>query len=164
MWPTATVVRTEVVRRLGGFYEHRCLYAEDANFMLKLALREPLILSLEPLAFYHRAGSDLNRRDRGMRPVEPFLVDPSDVEQATPPELRPLLRSFLAARAAKTACLLAYWGRWREGRALVRRFRSPGSWRLPLFAVATLGVNPIGTYAAALWRASRQDRFGPRTV
>jgi GT2 family glycosyltransferase len=155
MLTNTTVVRTDVARRLGGFYEHRCLYAEDANLMLKLALCETLMLSLEPLALYHRDASALNRRDRGMRPVEPFLVDPSDVEAVTPAELEPLLRSFLAARALKTACVLAYWGRWREGRALARRFRSPGSWRLPLFAVATLGVNPVGAFAAALWRASR---------
>lgn len=153
MWPSATVARTAILRDLGGFYEHGCRYAEDAMLMLKLALREALVLSLEPLAIYHRDGSDLNRRDRGMRPIEPFLIDPGELDDAAPPELRPLLRAFLGARAHKTACVLTYWGRWREGRALVRRFAGPGSWRLPLFTAATLGVNPAGAYAAALWRA-----------
>lgn len=33
----------------------------------------------------------------------------------------------LAARALKTACVLGYWGLWREARALVQRFRVPGA-------------------------------------
>lgn len=156
MWTNATAVRTEVVRRLGGFYEHRCRYGEDAVLMLKLALHEAIVLSLEPLAIYHREHSELNRRDLGARPVEPFLLDPADVETTAPPALQPLLRAFLNARALKTACMLTYWGRWREGRALIRRFRTRRAWQLPLFAAATLGVNPAGAYAGALVRAARR--------
>ena len=156
MWTSATAVRTEVVRRLGGFYENRCRYGEDAVLMLKLALCEAIVLSLEPLAIYHREHSELNRRDLGARPVEPFLLDPSEIEAAAPVALQPLLRAVLNARAHKTACMLTYWGRWREGRALIRRFRTRRSWQLPLFAAATIGVNPAGACAGALVRASRR--------
>jgi glycosyltransferase involved in cell wall biosynthesis len=163
MSTVSTAVRAEAVRRLGGFYENRCRYGEDAVLMLKLALREAIVLSLEPLTIYHREHSELNLRDLGARPVEPFLLDPTDVETAAPGALRPLLRAFLNARALKTACMLTYWGRWREGRALIHRFRTRRCWQLPLFAAATLGVNPAGAYAGALMRATRRTLVQARS-
>jgi GT2 family glycosyltransferase len=156
MWTGATAARTAVVRRLGGFYERGSRYGEDAVLMLNLALHEALVLSAEPLAIYHRERSDLNRRDLGPRPVEPFLLDPGPIAMTAPAALQPLLGAFLNARAMKTACMLTYWGQWREGRALMRRFRSRRCWRLPLFAAATLGVNPIGASIGAVMRGSRR--------
>ena len=48
------------------------------------------------------------------------------------------------ARAFKTACVLGYWGRWREARSLVARFKLPGAWRLPYYAPALLCSTPLG--------------------
>jgi hypothetical protein len=59
----------------------------------------------------------------------------------------------LAIRAFKTACVLGYWGRWREARALVRRFRSPGDWRLPYRAPALVCSTPVGAVAGRVARA-----------
>jgi hypothetical protein len=72
--------------------------------------------------------------------------------------LKALLTELLAARALKTACVLTYWGQWREGRALMRRFTAPGAWRLPFFLPAYVAVNPAGTAAAKAWRFLRPVR------
>jgi Glycosyl transferase family 2 len=154
MSPCSTVARAGAVRRRGGFYERdRCLYAEDALLWMKTLLNEPVVFSLRPLASFHREAAGLSKNLRGARPVEPFLVDPREVEGACPAHLRELLRRVLAARAFKTACVLGYWGRWREARALVRRFVVPGAWRLPYYAPALLCSTPLGAGLGKTWRA-----------
>jgi hypothetical protein len=155
-WPGASVMRSAVVRRLGGFYEHRCTYGEDSYLMLKMMLTQRFLVNLEPLAVYHVDASALNQARRTPRGIEGFLQDPSELYGVCPAELRPLLDDVLATSALKTACVLTYWGRWREGRELIARFPSASAWRLPLFGPATLGVNPLGSAAAMLWRSLRR--------
>jgi glycosyltransferase involved in cell wall biosynthesis len=157
-WPCSTVMRAETVRKYGGFYERGCTYGEDAFLTLKILMNEATIVNLEPLASYHVDASALNRGAFALRGIEAFLQDPSEVYAACPADLKALLRDVLAARALKTACVLTYWGRWREGRDLVRRFRSRSAWRLPFFAQALVAVNPVGAAAASAWRSCRPLR------
>ena len=153
MSPCTTLVRADVFRRHGGFYDRdRCLYAEDAHLWLKVLLNERVAFSLKPLARFHVEASGLSKNLPGARPVEPFLRDPEEIEAACPAHLRPLLARVLAARAFKTACVLGYWGRWREAGALVRRFRVPGAWRLPYYAPALVCRTPVGAGLGKAWR------------
>jgi GT2 family glycosyltransferase len=156
-WSCSTVMRAEVVRRY-RFYERGSTYGEDQFLTLKILLTEPVILNLEPLAVYHVGASELNSGTVRPRRVEAFLQDPASLYEDCPPELRALLTELLAARALKTACVLTYWGQWREGRALMRRFTAPGAWRLPFFVPAHVAVNPAGTSAAKAWRFLRRVR------
>jgi hypothetical protein len=87
-----------------------------------------------------------------MRPIEPFLVHPEEIESSCPPHLHDLLKRVLAARALKTACVLGYWGQWQEARALVRRFRVPGAWRLPYYTSSLVCRTPIGAAIGKLHR------------
>ena len=49
MSPCTTVVRAEVLRCCGGFYDRdRCMYAEDAHLWLKVLLNEAVAVNLEP--------------------------------------------------------------------------------------------------------------------
>lgn len=161
MSPCSTIARAESVRRRGGFYERdRCLYAEDAFLWMKILLNEPVVFSLRPLVTFHRDAAGLSKNLRGARPVEPFLDDPSEVERACPTYLRALLRRVLAARAFKTACVLGYWGRWREARRLVRRFVVPGAWRLPYYAPALVCSTPVGAGLGKTWRTVLALRRG----
>lgn len=154
MSPCTTVVRAESLRRWGGFYgRDRCLYAEDAHLWMKVLLNEAVVFSLRPLARLHFEASGLSNNLRGARPVEPFLLHPEEIEAACPPRLRVLLSRVLATRAFKTACVLGYWGQWREARELVRRFRLPGDWRLPYYAPALVCRTPIGAGLGRAWRA-----------
>jgi hypothetical protein len=159
MSPCTTLARTEMVRKWGGFYARdRCLYAEDAHLWLKVLLNEPVAFRLAPLARFHQDASGLSKNLSGARPVEPFLEHPEEIEAACPAGLRPLLARVLAARALKTACVLGYWGRWREASALARRFRVSGAWRLPYYAPSLVCRTPAGALLGRAWRALASSR------
>jgi hypothetical protein len=142
-----------VVRRMSGFYEReRCAYGEDANLFLKVLLNEAVIVNLKPLARIHFEASSATQTRRSVRPVEPFLIHPEEIQGACPPHLREVLARVLAIRALKTASMLGYWGKWQEARDLVRRFRVPNSWRLPYYASSLVCCTPVGAAAGKVWR------------
>ncbi|HKQ99575.1 MAG TPA: glycosyltransferase family 2 protein [Pyrinomonadaceae bacterium] len=153
MSPWSTVARTPVIRKWGGFYSReKCLYAEDAYLWLKVLLNETVAFSLKPLVRFHREASGLSKNLSGARPVEPFLKDPTEIEEACPAHLRELLSRVLAIRAAHTACMLGYWGHWREARSLVRRFAKGKGWGLPYYAPALVCSTPVGAALGKTWR------------
>lgn len=154
MSPCTTLARAEVLRRFGGFYERdRCVYAEDAHLWLKVLLNEPVHFDLRPLARLHVEAAGLSKNLKGARPVEPFLLDASEIEESCPAHLRPLLARVLAARALKTACVLGYWGDWRAARALVKRHAVEGGWRLPYYLPSVVCRTPLGAALGRAWRA-----------
>lgn len=154
MSPCSTLVRAEAIRKWGGFYDREnCTFGEDAHLWLKVLLNEAVVFNLQPLAKFHREAAGLSKNLKGSRPVEPFLKDPSEIEAACPPKLRYLLSRVLAIRAAKTACVLGYWGQWREARSLAQRFTSAKNWRLPYHASAVVCSTPVGPVLGASWRA-----------
>jgi len=161
MSPCSTLTRAEVFRKWDGFYDReKCAFGEDAFLWLKVLLNEPVAFNLKPLVQFHREASGLSKNLSGARPVEPFLEDASEIEAACPPPLRDLLSQVLAIRAAKTACVLGYWGHWREARALVRRFTSAKNWRLPYHASAVVCRTPVGSVLGASWRVMSKPFAG----
>lgn len=146
MSPWNTLLRTESVRRFGGFCAHgRCLYAEDSFLWTKLLLNGSLLVDLEELVYYHNEASELAAHRRRARPVEPMLEHPQDLYDVCPAELRRLLDGILAVRAAKTALMLSYFGRWRQARELLGRFCPSDTWILPKVAMAYAASNPAGS-------------------
>jgi hypothetical protein len=144
MSPWNTVVRKEVFDRLGGFYDReKRLYGEDSFFWLKVLLNEGVHFHFEPLAFYHIDASALAKNLAGARPVEPFLEFPEDIRAHCPAELQSLLERILGIRALKTGCMLGYWGKWREGREVIRRVGA-WRWRLPFLFPAAILTTPFG--------------------
>jgi glycosyltransferase involved in cell wall biosynthesis len=161
MSPCSTLTRAEVIRRWNGFYDReKCAFGEDAFLWLKVLLNETVAFKLEPLAQFHREASGLSKNLNGSRPIEPFLEDASEIEAACPPSLQDLLSQVLAIRAAKTACVLGYWGHWREARSLVRRFTSARNWRLPYHASAVVCSTPLGSVLGASWRVMSKPFAG----
>ncbi len=153
MSPCTTVARAEAVRRWGGFHQrNRCCYAEDASLWLKVLMHETVCFQFRPLVNVHRETSGLSGNLLRPRPVEPFLLDPGEIAQVCPPELRSLLDRFYAIRACKTAAVLGYWGQWREAARLFRRFVSWRDWRVPFFASALVGCTPLGALSGWIWR------------
>ncbi len=154
MSPCSTLTRAEVFRKWGGFYDReRCTFGEDSFLWLKILLNETVSFNLNPLVQFHREASGLSKNLNSSRPVEPFLEDPRALESACPHALRNLLARVLAIRAAKTACVLGYWGHWREARALVSRYTGARNWRLPYHVPAVVCVTPVGAAMGAAWRA-----------
>jgi glycosyltransferase involved in cell wall biosynthesis len=165
MQPNTTVAREAAVRRWGGYYERdRCLYAEDAYLWLKVLLNERVVFDMRPLAVRHVEASALSKNLSGVRPVEPFLLHPEEIERDCPEHLRDLLARVLAIRAFKTACVLGYWGEWRGAERLARRFGSvEGRWRLPYFLPSLVCRTPIGAGLGRAWRRlSLLGRSGKR--
>ena len=153
MTPPSTLTRTEVFRKWNGFYAAgKSLFGEDAFFWLKVLLNETVAFNLKPLVRIHREASGLSSNLKGARAVEPFLSDPTEIEAACPPHLRRLLADILAIRAAKTACVLGYWGHWREAKSLMQRFTSAKDWRLPYHAPALICSTPLGAVLGRTWR------------
>jgi hypothetical protein len=153
MSPWSTVVRADVIRKWKGFYSReKCLFAEDAFLWLKVLLNESVGFSLKPLVRFHKEASGLSNNLPGARPVEPFLTNPNEIEAACPPQLRGLLAEVLAIRASKTACVLGYWGHWREAQALMQRFTAARNWRLPYYLPAVICSTPAGPALAKTWR------------
>lgn len=153
MSPCTTMARKEALRRWQGFYEtDHCTYAEDAHLWLKLLLNESVAVNLQPLAHIHFEASGPTQTRKSMRPVEPFLIHPQEINAVCPQHLRPLLARVLAARALKTACVLGYWGHWREARDLAKRFQVSGAWRLPYFTSSLVCRTPIGAAIGKLGR------------
>jgi hypothetical protein len=151
--PWNTVARADRVRHWGGFFRWgKCLYGEDSFLWLKFLLNETVAISLEPLVCFHTEASALSRNLGGPRPVEPILTHPDELYAVCPDPLRGLLTRVLAIRALKTACMLGYWGRWRQARALLRRFCPWSEWRLPRFAAAQVCASPVGAVAGSLCR------------
>ncbi len=152
--PCCTMVRREVIRRWGGFYDRdKCLYGEDSFLWLKILLNETVAYDLSPLVRVHHGDGNLSQNYTGARPLEPFLQKPELIEQTCPENLLPLLRRFFSLRAFKAACMLGYWGRWQEAAALRRRFRIRGDAGIPYFWRSFLFSTPLGPVVAAAWRA-----------
>jgi glycosyltransferase involved in cell wall biosynthesis len=153
MSPWATVARREALERHGGFFgRDRCLYGEDAFLWLKVLLNETVLYSLEPLVRFHSEASSLSKNLSGPRPVEPFLKFPEEMEMECPRRLKPLLREVLSIRASKTACMLAWWGKWREARELRAKFASSRHVLQPWALTSAACSNPVASMAAQMWR------------
>jgi glycosyltransferase involved in cell wall biosynthesis len=156
MMPSSVIMRTEAFHRMGGFYaKTRCLFGEDTSLWIKLLLNYEVVFSFQALVNRYCDASDLSVNFRGVRPIEPFLVDPEDVRAECPAELRRLLERFLAIRACKTASVYGYFGEHRRAREIVRTFVRPADWRLPYFFFALVGCTPAAKWLGALARAAR---------
>ena len=156
MWPCSTVIRRGTLTRFGGFFsKYRCLYGEDSFLFLKLLLNGNMYVNLSPLARYHREDSDLTHTWDKPREIEPILTESQEIVESCPPQLVPLLSTLLKRRAAKTACVLAYWGRWREAHDLLDKFRNHEGSSAP-YLLAYSVANPIGATAARGFRGARR--------
>ncbi len=147
MSPCTTVARVDVIRKLGGFYENNCRYAEDAYLWLRVLLQYPVSFSLDPCVRVHRDASHLSAAGRVFRPLEPFLASPEELRAECPQALRAVLDQFLAIRAFKTACAWSYWGQWMAARQLLSRFRVPSAHKLPYYWLAQGAATPFGAAA-----------------
>lgn len=155
LMPRNTMVRRDVFLSYGGYREHRCRYAEDTYLYLPLALNFETVVLGEATSYFHRDASELSGNYTKARPVEPFLEDAATMRARCPGPLLPLLERFLAARAMKTACMLSFWGHWREGVALRDRFGLAEAAKLPWYWPSRLACNPIGSAAGFALRKAQ---------
>ena len=154
----STVARTRVLCKWGGFYENRCLFGEDSFLWLKVLLNETVFFDLQPCVRVHREAGNLSQNLGCARPIEPFLLKTNEIERVCPPHLLSVLHEFLDIRAFKTACVLGYWGMWREARSIRERFRTPRDFRLPYYWSSWICSTPLGAVLGAMARAAVRQR------
>jgi hypothetical protein len=156
MLPSSTVMRRKVFLEAGGYYaKNRCLYAEDAYLWLQVLLFHPAIFCSRPLVDKDCDAAELSTNLGGVRPIEPFLLDPGDLLERCPANLRNLLRQVLALRACKTSAVYGYYGEYKVARPLMREFVRLSDWRLPWFFAAWAGCTPVAKWLGAVARATR---------
>lgn len=130
----STVMHRDIFFKWNGFYEkNKCLYGEDSYLWLKVLLNHKVVFNLQPLVRYHREDSSLAGNLGGPRPIEPILSDPQDLIDSCPSHLRKLLSEIFTIKAAKTACMLGYWGKWQDAGILRRKYVGSKDWRLPFY-------------------------------
>ena len=148
--PSTTVARRDAVLAAGGFYDRdRRLYGEDSFLFLTILMNAPVAIVMETHAHYFTDASALATR-RSPRQIEPLFENAAELEAATEPRLRPLLRDVLAIRAGKTACVMSYWGRSSDARRLVRPFARLRDLRHAWVLLGHLSASPVGTAAAGI--------------
>jgi glycosyltransferase involved in cell wall biosynthesis len=153
MTPCASVARTAIVLKWGGFYEDRCKFGEDSFLWLKILFNETVFFQLQPSVRVHREAGDLSQNLGRARPIEPLLSNPDEIEKVCPQHLLSLLHRFLDMRAFKTACVWGYWGMWREARSIRAKFRTQGDFRLPYYWSSWVCSTPVGAMLGAAVRA-----------
>jgi glycosyltransferase involved in cell wall biosynthesis len=118
------VMRTETVRRWGGFFDrNRCVRGEDSYLFYKLIFNERIGIIPEPHGIYHTEASDLyGGGSKNLFAIAPFLKDPGEIIASCPSSKRHILREILAIRALADAESLAKCGRGREAEDLLNSF------------------------------------------
>jgi glycosyltransferase involved in cell wall biosynthesis len=156
MLPSSTVMRKWAFQEAGGYYaKDRCVYAEDAYLWLNVLLHHPVAFCSRPLVHKDCAAASLSTNLNGVRPIEPFLLDPAGVVERCPRELKELLRRVLVIRACKTASVYGYSGDYRRARALMREFVRPSDWWAPWFFTAVAASTPAAKWMGGLARLMR---------
>jgi len=104
-----TVIRTEIARRYGGFFESQCHYGEDTILIAKIIFNESfLVLGEKPSARYNRQHSELTAM--ADYPLNPMLLEPDILLSRCPAEKQTLARQVLARMALRNAFLKARSG------------------------------------------------------
>jgi len=128
-WTCAAIMRTDVVRKWGGFFDrYKCLFGEDVYLFLKLIFNERIGIIPEPHAIYHTEASDLygGATKKILFPTAPYLEDPTELFSSCPSEKLHLMKQELAWKALSTAEVLAKCGRGKESLELLNRFNQNG--------------------------------------
>ena len=127
-WVCATIMRTDVVRKWGGFFsKYKCFFHEDVFLSIKLAFNETIGVIPEPHVIYHTDASNLYGGGSivNIQP-SPVFEDVEDLLDACPPQTLPLLKRFLAQKAIGTGLRLAKLGYGKDAKRLIQRFHQEG--------------------------------------
>lgn len=129
-WSGALLVRHEVVRRYGGFYERGCTLGEDIYLWIQVALNHRVYRRREPLAWYNTEASGLGFASaRRHFPLEPVLVDNEPLWHRCPPEYRAFLSQWLACHALKSIHMQIATGDYEKARWLIEHYPRVREWR-----------------------------------
>jgi glycosyltransferase involved in cell wall biosynthesis len=127
----ALLVRSEVVRRYGGYYERGCTLGEDIYLWVQVVLNHQVYRLRQPLVWYDTEASRLGfASGRTHYPLEPVLVDAGPIWRHCPDRHRPFLASWLAFHALKSIHIQLATQDYARARWLVEHYPLVRQWRL----------------------------------
>jgi glycosyltransferase involved in cell wall biosynthesis len=89
------LIRTEIVRKYGGFYDKdRCIFGEDRTLLWRIAFSESFMIVGRTLAYYHTEDSELGPHVIS-RPLPPYLQDPKSLMDYCPQSVHTLICEVL---------------------------------------------------------------------
>ncbi len=127
--PPALLVKADVVKKYGGFYEHRCMLGEDVYLWIQVVLNHKVYRICEPLIWYDTTVSGLGLSS-GKRhyPLEPVLTDSEPIWRNCPESHREFLSTWLASHALKTIHIQIATGDDENARWLLARYPRVREW------------------------------------
>jgi hypothetical protein len=126
---SATIVKAEVARKLGGFFDcYKCLRGEDTYFFIKLIFNERIGIIPEPHVIYHTEASQLYGCGfKTVPPLQPHFADATDMLASCPPAKRGVLMDYLAVMALIGARSYSTLGQRKIAMELLDRFCRNGN-------------------------------------
>ena len=126
--PAAVLARANVVKKYGGYYEHRCMLGEDVYLWIQVALNHKVYRIREPLIWYNTETSGLGFSSNKARfPLEPVFTDPEPIWRNCPERHREFL-SWLASHALKTIHIQIATGDYENARWLLEHYPRVREW------------------------------------
>ena len=154
--PSFMIMLTEVVKRLGGFFDHyKCLGGEDQYLSLKLLFNERIGIISSAHAIYHTEDSDLSGCRRKTFIAAPALVHPEEILSQCDPSKRRLLKKFLLILLFNNMKRLTVLGERETAGSLYDSFNQ----KCPLTAQEQLKFKALSFIAPALPLIRKPYRF-----
>lgn len=116
----ATLVRREKALQYNGFYEEKCICAEDTIFFARLVFNEPMMV-IGPAAVRHNLQHSSLSHNLD-HPIAPFLTKPEIILDYCPPKKKALAEQFICRFALRTVHHLARNGYQVRAAELLKRF------------------------------------------
>lgn len=115
-----TLMRTEIAKKWGGFYDRdKCLMGEDRYLFLILLFNEKIGIIPTPHGVVHKEASELRARKWDRFPIPPYLSNPREISDVCSLEKQHLLKAVLSDLYREIVTIMAKQGRRREIRQIM---------------------------------------------
>lgn len=119
IWTCTGIMRTDIVRKWGGFFDNY-KWGEDRYLFLKLLFNEKIGIISEPHAIYHMEASDLCKLGTFHAPA--YILNADELLYVCPESKKHLLKGLLINHALEIAKFLAKSGKGKNARTLLNHF------------------------------------------
>ena len=125
--PNFMIMRTEIVRTLGGYFDrNKCLRGEDCFLSIKILFNEKIGILSSPHGIYHTEASELcgNPGEVPFNELPPYLIDPAEIILSCHPSKHHLLYELLSDLLYSELRVLAICGSNGKAKKLLKDFSS----------------------------------------
>jgi hypothetical protein len=158
------LMRTDIVRKYGGYYE-KAIMGEDRMLFLKLLFNERISMIPSICGIVHAEASGLCAGKWNEYPIPPYLLKADEIIENVPASRRSLAKEIIINLAIEMVVLLAKRGEGKRSRGLIDSFvrsgyRIPGESRYILLT----RVSPILPFLSRIWRIMKAPAAASRRL